>query len=193
MNEYTGRTRKLTAGGQVVFQVIPPGVEQPIPAQYYETFTAETRTAPDGTVVRLNSMGDVGQPPRMNFLFTQEDDGGIYLHGMEMPDGLIAWISHPESGRVLNYPGRYSLGLTWVQDFAMGLMPPVHLSHKVEAVEEVVVPLGTYRAFRIVSTRADGSLDSLSWFAPDLGVNIKKISHDPMRPGYALCETHFTD
>jgi hypothetical protein len=193
MSEYTGCTRQLTPGGQVVFQVIPPGMEQPIPARYYETFTAETRTDPNGTIVRLNSMGDVGQPPRMNFLFTQEEDGSIYLHGMEMPDGMIAWITRPESGRVLNYPGLYTLGLTWVQDFVMGPMPPVYLTQKVEAVEEVAVPLGTYRAFRIVSSRRDGTLDSLSWFAPDLGVNIKKISHDPMRPGYALCETHFTD
>lgn len=193
MNEYTGRTRPLIPGGQVVFQVIPPCTEQPIPAQYYETFTAETRTAPNGTIVRLNSMGDVGQPPRMSFLFTQEQDGSIYLHGLETPDGRIAWISRPESGRVLNYPGLYTLGLTWVQDFALGPMPPVHLTHNVEAVEEIAVPLGTYRAFRIVSTRLDQSLDSLSWFAPDLGVNIKKISYDPMRPGYALCETHFAD
>lgn len=193
MSEYTGRTRKLTPGGQVIFQVIPPGTEQPIPERYCETFTAETRTAPDGTVVRLNSLGDVGQPPRMNFLFTQTDDGSIYLHGMEMPGGMIAWITQPADGRVLNYPGLYSLGLTWVQDFAMGPMPPVHLTHKVEAMEEVTVPLGTYQAFRIVSTRADGTLDSLSWFAPELGVNIRKISHDPMRPGYALCEIHFAD
>jgi hypothetical protein len=190
---FTGQTRKLTPGGRVVFQVIPPGMDQPIPAQYYEVFTAETRLAPDGTVVRLNGMGDVGQPPRMNFLFTQQDDGSIYLYGMETPDGLIAWVTRPADGRVLNYPGVYSLDLTWVQDFELGPMPPVYLTHTVDAIEDVTVPLGTYRAFRITSRRADGTLDALSWFAPDLGVNIKKISHDPTRPGYALCEVHFAD
>ncbi len=195
MSDFSGTTRAMAPGGRVVFQLIPPGMDTPVPVTYYENFTAETRTAPNGDVVRRNGMGDVGQIPRMYFLFTQDDDGSIWLHGVEGPDGAVEWVSRPDSGKVLNYPGHYETGVTWVQDFQLtgpsGPGPAMYLTHTVGEVEDVSVPLGTYRAFKIVSIDAGGNLDSESWFAPELGVNIKKLSHSGQRPGYALATIDF--
>lgn len=198
MSDLNGKTRVLIPGGKVVFHVIPPGMEEPVPMRYYETFTAHTDTAPNGVTVRLNGMGDDGQPPRMNFLFTQEQDHSIYLYGVLHPDGKKEWITRPGNGRILNYPGTYFVGFEWIQDFEMqdeegNSQGAIYLKNTVTAIEEVTIPLGTFQAFRINTTEKDESLNSISWFAPELGVNIKKISYSPMRPGYELCETHFSD
>jgi DUF3108-like len=51
---------------------------------------------------------------------------------------------------------------------------PFQLTQKVEAYEDVTVPAGTFKAFKISSSSTLGE-ESMYWYSPELGIFVKQI------------------
>jgi len=58
---------------------------------------------------------------------------------------------------------------------------PVQREYRVETYEKVVVPAGTWDAFRITSKHVNGTSLSTIWYAPELKLIVKRITRQ--RPG----------
>ena len=201
----TGETRILKAGDEIIFKIIPAGQEQPIEEYYYERITDKTFVTPMGETVRLNSMGTVGEPPSVYFAFNQDEERNINFYGVvfaldpSIPETVFyqEWVVAPESGYCLNYPGQYYIGQKWEYKFKMlgpfGDVTSVELVNEVVAYEKITIGAGKFKAFKIIAKDAEGNLESISWFAPELGVNIRRYSYSNIKPGYELAECSFTD
>ena len=50
---------------------------------------------------------------------------------------------------------------------------PYQLTQKVEAIEEVTVPAGTFKTYKISTVNSLGD-DNLVWFSPELGIFVKQ-------------------
>jgi len=98
------------------------------------------------------------------------------------PDGAWIAILGPGDEPLLRYdpPIGYEwpleVGKMWSRNhrfvFGTGQSLPVNITCKVEAYEEVKVPAGTFRAFRVSYTRSDG-VEQRVWFVPYLGIFAK--------------------
>lgn len=157
---------------------------------YYEKCTDITMTAPNGDEVKLNSLGAPGKPPHMYFAFTQGEDNTIYLYGIGGPgeDGspvIFQWLPEP----IVNYPGEYNVGDSWatIMETPAGIQK---LVNKVEETVEIETCLGR-QCCRVIRTYdEDGNLDAEAYFSINLGVNVKRISDNPGKPGYELTKYH---
>jgi hypothetical protein len=58
-------------------------------------------------------------------------------------------------------------------DYVKGVVEPYVASDTVEAYEDVTVPAGTFKAFRIRSEE-DNGFHSVTWFVPTLGFHVKQ-------------------
>lgn len=70
------------------------------------------------------------------------------------------------------------VGKTWTREQRMTIHAakrtiPYQLTQKVEAVEEVTVPAGTFKTYRISTVNTLGD-DNLLWFSPELGIFVKQ-------------------
>lgn len=68
------------------------------------------------------------------------------------------------------------VGKSWTESFRFtyhqrGQTFNVQGSFKVEAYEDIKVPAGTFKVFRI--TYADGGTESVNWWSPELGILVK--------------------
>jgi hypothetical protein len=108
-------------------------------------------------------------------------------------DGGWAVILSPDGKPLLSYdpPLGYDyplvVGKTWTKSYRMTVIPknqvfPFDATFKVEAYEDVTVPAGTFKAFKI-SFSSIGSQD-LYWFAPELGIFAKQILRRTDKSGY---------
>ncbi|NJM15446.1 MAG: hypothetical protein HC896_08785 [Bacteroidales bacterium] len=198
-----GKTHQLAPGDRFVFAVIPPGMEQPIPAFYYEELTDLTATAPSGQVVNLNSLGNLGEPPFMYFAYKQDRLMNIWYFGSVIPNPFEPgayfyqeWVTQPSIGFSLNYPGTYFVGRKWRSKFQTStpdgtVTADVNIEYTVIDFEKVNIGIGELDAFKIEGVNKNtGELDSYSWWSPELGINIKKLSYGE-RPGYELFEYSF--
>ncbi len=84
---------------------------------------------------------------------------------------LVSW--EPAIG----YEWPLEVGKTWRKSYQMTLHSakrtvPVEVTQTVEAYEEVTVPAGTFKAFRITSVNSSGD-ENTYWFSPDLGIFVK--------------------
>jgi hypothetical protein len=52
---------------------------------------------------------------------------------------------------------------------------PAQFIFKVEAYEDVTVPAGTFKAFKVSSSSTLGQED-VNWFSPELGIYVKSIN-----------------
>ena len=116
---------------------------------------------------------------------------GSTLKGFQGPQGTIVTQQEGSWVAILNNEGRevvtwdppvgyeYPLepGKTWKRTSNMTMHAqnrtiPVEAQLTVEAFEEVTVPAGTFKAYRIRSINNLGE-DTVNWFAPDLGLFVK--------------------
>lgn len=191
-----GITHKLAPGDKFVFQVIPPFSTEPIPAFYYEQVTDKTITTPNGVKVNINSLGNMGMPPNMYFTFKQGADMTIYFYGVMYPDSsgnfaAMDWITKPKYGFSINYPGVYFVGKKWNSKFTLSNSVTnestnVDIEYRVVAFEKLTIGIGVLDAFKIEGyDKINEIQESVSWWSPALGINIKKYSYSN-RPGYEL-------
>lgn len=80
----------------------------------------------------------------------------------------------------LNWEWPLEVGKTWTQKYRMTIHAkkktiPFQRTQKVEAYEDVTVPAGTFKAFKVSSSNTLGQ-DDLIWFSPELGIFVKRIN-----------------
>jgi len=91
------------------------------------------------------------------------------------PDEKPIMIFDPPIG--WEYP--LEVGKTWTKSYRVTIAAtkqtiPFDQTSKVEAYEEVTVPAGTFKTFKIVSSDTTGS-ETVSWSSPEVGMWIKRI------------------
>lgn len=95
------------------------------------------------------------------------------------------------------YDWPLEVGKSWTRRYNMTLhqanrVIPVEVKVAVEAYEDVAMPGGTFKAFRIRSVDNQGN-DDLNWFSPELGVFVKqkltRTAANPNGPGTREVET----
>lgn len=77
-----------------------------------------------------------------------------------------------------NWP--LEVGKTWTKDYRMtnhakNQTIPYQQTQKVEAYEDVTVPAGTFKAFKITSSSSLGQ-ENVAWFSPELGIYVKQVN-----------------
>lgn len=87
----------------------------------------------------------------------------------------------------LDYDWPLVVGKTWTKSYKMTVhaknqVIPFDGAYKVEAYEDVTVPAGTFKAFRI-SFSSTGAQD-VYWFAPELGIFAKQSLRRTDKSGY---------
>jgi hypothetical protein len=93
-------------------------------------------------------------------------------HGFYKGDApLMTW--EPDIG--YEYP--LEVGKTWTKTYQMTLHAakrtvPFEVTQTVEAYEDVTVPAGTFKAFRVRSVNSAGD-DNINWFSHELGIFVK--------------------
>ena len=94
-------------------------------------------------------------------------------HGIYKGDTpIISWDP------ALSWAWPIEVGKTWTRDQRMTIHAAKRTvaytaTQKVEAYEDVTVPAGTFKAFKI-STKTSLGDDNVAWFSPDLGIFIKQ-------------------
>jgi hypothetical protein len=91
------------------------------------------------------------------------------------PDEKPIMTFEPPIGN--NYP--LEVGNTWTESYrvtvhAANQTIPFDSTWKVEAYEEVTVPAGTFKAFKIISSDTTGN-ETVTWSNPEVGMWIKRI------------------
>lgn len=66
---------------------------------------------------------------------------------------------------------------------------PVQYEYRVETYEKVVVPAGTWDAFRISSKHVNGTSLSTIWYAPELKLIVKRINETTARHSSGITKT----
>ena len=116
----------------------------------------------------------------------ETDDGTGAFVAMLGPDDkpIISW----DPPATYNWP--LEVGKTWTKSYRMTIHPKNQtISYdntvKVEAYEDVTVPAGTFKVFKVSSSSTLG--ESVQWFSPELGVFVKNIqkrpANSPLGPG----------
>jgi hypothetical protein len=109
------------------------------------------------------------------------------------PDGNWAAILSADGKPLIRYEPPLGfdyplvVGKTWTKSYRMTVIPknqviPFDATSKVEAYEDVTVPAGTFKAFKISFT-STGSQD-MYWFVPELGVFAKQSLRRTDKSGY---------
>jgi hypothetical protein len=109
-------------------------------------------------------------------------------------NGSWAAILSPDDKPILTYdpPIGYdwplTVGKTWTKSYRMTVHAnkqifPFEATYKVEAYEDVTVPAGTFKAFKISSSTNTGSQDTY-WFAPEVGLFVKQSLRRTDKSGY---------
>ncbi len=202
-NQAKTRTHELAAGDKFVFQVIPPFSTSPVPAFYYEEVTNQTIITPKGKEVRINSLGNLGEPPFIFFAFDQRKDMTINFYGALYPDfanprnyAAIDWVTKPESGFSVNYPGLYTVGKKWKSKFTLtnnqtGAKTDVDMEYRIVNFENIRIGIGDFDAYKIEGfNNITQQIESVSWWSPELGINLRKYTYINA-PGYELAQYHF--
>jgi hypothetical protein len=70
------------------------------------------------------------------------------------------------------------VGKSWTKDYTVTMHAakrsvPFNMTQKVEAYEDVTVPAGTFKTFK-VSTKDTLGNDNIAWFSPELGIFVKQ-------------------
>ena len=72
------------------------------------------------------------------------------------------------------------VGKTWTKNYRVTIHArsqtyPFEITQKVEAYEDVTVPAGTFKAFKISTSDTLGN-ENMNWFSPELGIFVKSIN-----------------
>jgi hypothetical protein len=109
-------------------------------------------------------------------------------------NGSWAAILSPDDKPILSYDPPIGfdfplvVGKTWTKSYRMTVHAnkqifPFEATYKVEAYEDVTVPAGTFKAFKISSSTNTGSQDTY-WFAPEVGLFVKQSLRRTDKSGY---------
>ena len=90
------------------------------------------------------------------------------------PEGKATMVFDPPVG----YQWPLQVGKTWTSKHtvttpATGRSVPLEVNWKVEAWEDVTVPAGTYKAYKVVTTNNFGEVET-RWTAPSVGIVLAK-------------------
>jgi hypothetical protein len=77
----------------------------------------------------------------------------------------------------LSWEWPIEVGKTWTKKYTITIHAtkqtiPFEVRQKVEAYEDVTVPAGTFKAFKVVTSDTLGS-ENINWFSPELGIFVK--------------------
>jgi hypothetical protein len=103
---------------------------------------------------------------------------------LENPDGSWVAILGPEDEPVFSWdpPMAFDfpleVGKTWTKSYRLTVYAakqtiPFDSTGKVEAYEDVTVPAGTFKVYKVSSADTLGN-ESVSWFSPEFGLFIKR-------------------
>jgi hypothetical protein len=109
-------------------------------------------------------------------------------------DGGLAVILSPDGKPLVRYdpPFTYNyplvVGKTWTTSYRVTVIStkqafPFDATFKVEAYEDVTVPAGTFKAFKISVLTSAGSEDTY-WFVPEFGIHAKQSLRRTGKSGY---------
>jgi hypothetical protein len=109
--------------------------------------------------------------PTGTLLETQEGAWFAMLGPDDKP--IITW-DPPAS-----YDWPLEVGKTWTKSYRMTVHPrnqtlPYDSTVKVESYEDMTVPAGTFKVFKVSSSNTIG-VENIQWFSPQLGVFVKQI------------------
>jgi len=111
----------------------------------------------------------------MSFTSAYRDSGSFGTGKSEVlaPDGKMAISWEPAT--VWDFP--LTVGKSWTKQYkatfrAQNREVPFETKQVVEAYEDVVVPAGTFKAFRVRSSDTLGN-ENVHWFAPEVGIFVK--------------------
>lgn len=101
------------------------------------------------------------------------------------PEGRWAAILSPDEKPIMTFdpPIGYEypleVGKTWTKSYRVTIPAtkqtiPFDSTSKVEAYEEVTVPAGTFKTFKIISSDTTGN-ETVTWSDPEVGMWIKRI------------------
>jgi hypothetical protein len=101
-------------------------------------------------------------------------NSGYWLGIVRGDKPLITW----EPGLSWDWP--LEVGKTWTKNYNMTIHAakrtvPFQTTQKVEAYEDVTVPAGTFKAFKISTSSTLGE-ENVQWFSPELGIFVKSIN-----------------
>lgn len=103
-------------------------------------------------------------------ILAQPDGSWLGIYKGDQP--IVTW----DPPLTWEYP--LEVGKTWTRQQKITIHAakrtiPYVVTQKVEAIEEVTVPAGTYKTFKISTVTSLGD-ENLNWFSPDLGVFVKQ-------------------
>lgn len=121
-------------------------------------------------------------------VFTKPDGAWIGIFKGETP--VITWDPP------LNWQYPLEVGKTWTREQRMTLHAakrtvPYRVTQKVEAIEKVTVPAGTFKTFKVSTVTSLGD-ENLTWFSPEMGIFVKvhntRTAKHPQGPGTRVIE-----
>lgn len=152
----------------------------PLPGSSFLLERIESGGAGNGRLEILNEVLVAEVEGRRMLAFATFDVLLLYARpgafaGMALRDGtLIATWEPPVA-----FPTPLEVGTRWKQQgritfHQQARTEAFEVEGHVEALEEVTVPAGTFRAFRIRSRGPDGAMH-LDWLSPQLGIYVRRL------------------
>lgn len=104
------------------------------------------------------------------------------LTTLALPNG--GWVSQVRGDTPVvtwdppaNWDWPLEVGKTWTKKYRLTIHAtkqtiPYEVTQKVEAYEDVTVPAGTFKAFKVTSSDTLGN-ENVIWFSPELGIFVK--------------------
>jgi hypothetical protein len=156
---------------------VPPPVGTTYTSQYQDTgsFGKGTSSVPGQVVMR-----DWNGTPVIAF---QGAQGALLM----LPQGEFVAVTGADGKPQISWdpPTVWQfplvVGNTWKKQYkvtfhAQNRTVPFEATQVVEAYEDIVVPAGTFKAFRVRSSDTLGN-ENVQWFAPDVGMFVKTSMH----------------
>ena len=121
-------------------------------------------------------------------VFAQQDGSWIGIFKGDTP--VITWDPP------LNWRDPLKVGKTWTREQRMTIHAakrtmPYKDEQKVEAYEDVTVPAGTFKTFKVRTLSSFGD-DNIVWFSPEMGIFVKvhntRTAKHPQGPGTRVIE-----
>ena len=173
-------TAGLALGVLVTGCATSPTVERYVPPPIGATYVIERKDT--------GSFGATAA--KVPFKFVQHTWQGQTVNAYENPMGAL--YTRPEGGWIgvfvggkpmvtwdppLNWDWPISVGKSWTKTYrvtnhARKQTISYDASQKVESYEEIKVPAGTFKAFRISNKTTLGD-ENVSWYSPELGIFVK--------------------
>jgi len=104
-------------------------------------------------------------------IVTEPEPSGLWLAILGPGDKPFVRWDPP-----LGYEWPVEVGRTWTKNHRLTLVTgqtvPIDVSCKVQSYEDVVVPAGTFPAFKVACSFSTG-LEEITWFSPEFGIFVK--------------------